>query len=478
MVRLGSSGNDMKYLSGDAMDRGVQALQRFAEMAKKEGATVRAIATSAVREALNRDEFVERALKEAGVRVEVVSGIEEGRLIYIGAIHAIPIVHKRALTIDIGGGSTETTIGREGHVEYVHSAKLGAIRLAKKFFPTEKITTDQIKECREYIRGDWGAVFKVIGKHGFDVAVGCSGTIHTLAAMVLAREGKPIPEVINGIIVKKEQILQSVNDVIAARTSADRVKLPGMDPKRADIIHAGALILEQAILGLNIQKIVISGYALREGVVFDTVHKQQAIEEFHHLSNLRYETVYHIADMYKIDQTHAEHVKDLSLKIFDELQSLHKLGDTEREVLEAAAILHDVGYHISPEQHHKHSYYMIRNTVMPGFTNDEAELIANVARYHRKSHPKKKHENFQHLSPDAQRVVKILSGILRIAEGLDRRQAQVVTAVGCIIKDSAIELQIEAATKQTLPDIEIWGARRRKELLESILEKDIDFKMV
>lgn len=475
MVRLGSSGNDMKYLSEEAIERGVEALKRFAEMAKKEDAVIRAIATSAVREALNRDEFLEKAFKETGIRVEVVSGMEEGRLIYIGAIHSLPILHKRAMTIDIGGGSTETTIGLEGNIEYVHSAKLGAIRLAKKFFTTEKINGDQIKECREYIRGDWAAVFKTITEHGFDIAVGCSGTIHTLASMALAREGKPIPETINGLTVKRSDILKSISDVIEARTSAERMKLPGMDPKRADIIHAGALILEQAILGLNIQKLVISGYALREGIVFDTFQKQRAIDEFHHLSNLRYETVYHIAEMYKINKEHAEHVKDISLKIFDDLLPLHKLGDTEREILEAAAILHDVGYHISPDQHHKHSYYMIRNSVMPGFTNDEAEIIANVARYHRKSHPKKKHENYQHLSPDVQKVVKLLSGILRIAEGLDRRQGHLVSSIECVLKNDEIEIHITSSDSITGPDIEIWGARRRKDLLESVLEKNITF---
>jgi exopolyphosphatase/guanosine-5'-triphosphate,3'-diphosphate pyrophosphatase len=473
MVRLGSSGNDMKYLSKEAMERGIDALKRFSEMAKKEGAAVRAIATSALREAINRDEFVERALKEADIRVEIVSGTEEGRLIYIGAIHALPILDKRAMTIDIGGGSTETTIGVDGHIKYVHSAKLGAIRLATKFFTTEKITDEQIKDCREYIRGDWGAVFKTILKEGFEIAVGCSGTIHTLAAMAIARQGKPVPETINGLTIKRAEILQSVEEVLAAKTSADRAKLPGMDVKRADIIHAGALILEQAILGLNIQKLVISGYALREGVVFDTVHKQQAIREFHHLSNLRYETIYHIAGMYKINKEHAEHVKNLALKIFDDLLPLHNLGDTEREILEAAAILHDVGYHISPDQHHKHSYYMILNSVMPGFTNDEAELIANVARYHRKSHPKKKHENFQHLSAAEQRIVKVLAGILRIAEGLDRRQAQIVKEVHFLLKETEIEFHVSADVS---PDIELWGARRRKGLLEGIFEKSVVFR--
>jgi len=241
MVRLGSSGNDMKYLSAEAIERGIEALKRFSEMAKKGNAEIRDIARSALREAINCDEFVERAFKEANIRVEIVSGTEEGRLIYIGAIHSLPILNKRALTIDIGGGSTETTIGEKGHVEYVHSAKLGAIRLAKKFFPTEKITESQIQECREYIRGDWAAVFKTILDEGFEVAVGCSGTIHTLAAMAIARQGKPVPEMINGLTIKHADILQSVKDVIGARTAAKRAKLPGMDVKRSGIIHSGAL---------------------------------------------------------------------------------------------------------------------------------------------------------------------------------------------------------------------------------------------
>jgi exopolyphosphatase/guanosine-5'-triphosphate,3'-diphosphate pyrophosphatase len=244
-----------------------------------------------------------------------------------------------------------------------------------------------------------------------------------------------------------------------------------MDPKRADVILAGALILEQAVFGLNIQEISISNYALREGIVFDTIQKQRDIDEYHHLSHLRYQSVDHLCDLYRVRRRHAEHVKNLSLRLFDDMTALHGYSDKERELLEAAALLHDVGYHIGADQHHKHSEYIIRNSAMPGFTNDETELIANVARYHRKSHPKKKHDNFAKLSADEQRLVRVLASIVRIAEGLDRRQQQVVHSIRVENNPTAIDMYLSAPT--TVPDIELWGAERRKALLEETFEKPV-----
>ncbi|MCX6141240.1 MAG: HD domain-containing protein [Candidatus Kapabacteria bacterium] len=175
--------------------------------------------------------------------------------------------------------------------------------------------------------------------------------------------------------------------------------------------------------------------------------------------------------MYRVRRRHAEHVKNLCLRLFDDLRSLHDLGDRERELLEAAALLHDVGYHIAADQHHKHSEYIIRNSAMPGFTNDEAELIASVARYHRKSHPKKKHLPFAALSEEEQRLVQVLSSILRIGEGLDRRQQQVVQTVRVNVSSNTLDIFLVAPTM--VPDIEIWGSERRKELMEETFGRKV-----
>lgn len=481
MVRLGLSANDMKYLSDAAIERGVKTLKRFIVAAQKENAIIRPIATSAVREALNKDEFVERVERETGVHIDVVSGSEEGRLVYMGVIHALPIISKRVLLSDIGGGSTETTIGVNGHVEFVHSAKLGTIRLTQRFFANGNAITDEsIAQCREYILGDWSPTFEEVRNRGYDVFVGTSGTFHAIAEMVLHRRGISV-ESINGVICTSGEFLSVINEITTAKTPEKISQLVGMDSKRADIILAGSLMVEQLIYGLDVSEIMLSSYALREGIVFDTMQKLDDIREFHHLAHLRYETVQNMCATYNVHLPHAQHVADLSLQIFDKLKGLHHLTDIERELLEAAAFLHDIGYHISPDQHHKHSYYIIRNSVMPGFTNDEAEVIANIARYHRKSHPKKKHENFATLTYEKQRVVQILSGILRIAEGLDRRRLQRCSTINVRVQGSQIEFVINPVTTPIddshngVVDVELWGAERRKGLLEEITGMNINF---
>lgn len=469
MVRLGSSGSDMKYLEEDAIARGVETLKAFAQLAKSEKALIRAVATSAVREALNKNVFIERASEEAGVEIEVISGVEEGRLIYLGAMHALPIYSQKTLVIDIGGGSTETILGKEGNLLHVNSEKLGSIRLTKRFFDNGKSSKEAIKKCRDYIRGEWSPEINKLAEIGFDVAVGCSGTIQTLARMVLTSKGQQIPDVLNGITVSSKDLINVVDLITKTNSVRERQNLPGIDIQRADIILAGALIFEFFLNELKIDKILISPYALREGIVFDTVQKIKELNEYKHLTHLRYQSILNLCNKFNVDLVHSEHVKNISLKIFDALTQFHKLGSLERELLEAAAYLHDVGYIISHDQHHKHSYYIITHSDMPGFTNDEAEIIGIIARYHRKSHPKKKHIEFTQLPFKKQEMVKVLAGILRLSEGIDRRRQQFVKDIDIRVNNRTIIIKLIPNFENEPPDIEIWGANRRVELLEETL---------
>lgn len=466
-VRLGEGAGDMKYLSDEAIERGVSAMRRFAAMAERENAQVRAVATSAVREAANQREFIDRVHDETGIGIEVVSGSEEGRLIYLGVVQALPVVNKRILTIDIGGGSTETVVGYRGEMEYVHSAKLGAIRLTQKFGLNKLPTKKKIDECRAYIRGEWSAVFDTLRTYTVEEWVGCSGTIQTLVAMALARQQSSLPESLNGVEVPSDDILAAVHTLLQAGESKKRADLPGVDAKRADIIVGGALILEQAIQNLAIPKLTFSGYALREGLLFDTIAKQRAIKKYHHLSSLRYESVLHLCETAGVSLEHSKRVTYFASALFDGMRELHGYGDVERELLEAAAMLHDVGYHISPEQHHKHSYYIIRNSPLLGFTNDESELIANIARYHRKSHPKLKHDNFSRLGSRQRRLVRILSGMLRLAEACDRSLRGNVADL--LVKVEGREMSVVMRWRDNYPDVELWRAAERKQLLEEAL---------
>mgnify|MGYP001160634965 FL=1 len=475
-VRLGSSAKDMKHIEAEAMKRGIATLKRFATLANEANAQIRAVGTSAVREALNREQFVEAVEEKTGISIEVVSGLEEARLIYLGAIHALPIHNKQSLIFDIGGGSTEFIIGKNGERLFTHSAKIGHIRMTQRFFPDGKITPKALKDCRDYIRGDLISTFDTIKTTSFDVAVACSGTVQAIAAAIAFKKTNKVPEQFNGITLSKKDLTGAINDILTAINSKQRSLIPGMDINRSDVIVGGALILEQIIEALNIDKLTFSAYALREGILFDTLQKQKAIQEFHHLSNLRYESVLHVCNEYRVIMKHALHVKQLSSDLFDALQPIHQLGDNEKELLEAAALLHDVGYHISPEQHHKHTYYLIKNCVLPGFTNDETEIIANIARYHRKSLPKRKHDNFIHLSPQEQKTVRILSGILRITEALDRRLIAAVASVKAITDKKNITIQLQLQQQDYIPDIEIWGAERRKDLLEQTLDITLNFQ--
>lgn len=474
-VRLGETGGDMKYLSAEAIGRGVSTLKRFATMAHNSGATIRAVATSAVREALNRKVFLQRVYHETGIRIEVISGAEEARMIYLGVAQALPVFDKKTLVIDIGGGSTETTIGMHGDILHAHSAKLGAIRLTRRFFPTEHYNTENLKACRNHIRGEWSSVFRKIRKEGFDLVVGSSGTIQTLISIALAKETTPADQ-INGAVVTRESITEVVEYIAKTKSYSKRAEIAGMDPRRADIIIGGALILEQAMLGLELNELTFSACALREGILLDTIQKQRDIRKHHHLSTLRFASVLNMCEHCQVDMLHARHVAKLALKFFDDLQPLHKYTEVQRELLEAAAYLHDVGYQIAADQHHKHSFYILRNAVMLGFTDNELEVIANIARYHRKSHPKMKHENFVKLEPDVQECVCALAGILRIAEGLDRQHRQLAQSVSMRYEGDRIECAIEAQDPQDL-NVELWGAERKKTLLESTTKKKIRFSV-
>jgi len=479
VVRLGETGEEMKYLSKEAMGRGISTIKDFAELAKIHNPKIRAIATSAVREAYNGKDFIDLVKKETGIDVEIISGTEEGRLTYLGVLYGVPIFEKQTLVIDIGGGSTETVIGFQGNLLFENSEKLGAIRLTKRFFHSE-VNAETIKKCRQYIAGKLTAIFAMINNFQLEEIVGTAGTIETVAFMAYLEKNKTMPEITsgsNGFAISVNRMLKIIDKIVAAKTPQAISELHGMDKKRADIILAGALLFEFILIYLKnilgFKKILFSPSGLREGVLYDTILKNDTSNEIVKLPELRKNTIHNLAKKFNINFAHAKHTEILSLKIFDAINKvLFNFVDNEREMLAYAAILHDIGYHISYKLHHKHSLYIIRNSDLPGFTNDDANLIANIARYHRKSHPNKTHEEYAILSDKKKYIVKVLAGILRIAEGLDRRQKQFVKDI-TVNFDSAtniLDIKIIPTAEDFPIDIELWGANRRKLLLEDILK--------
>ena len=473
MVRLGSGAGELKHLDQEALDRGIEALGRFRKIAQIHGARMVAVATSAVREADNRGEFLRRAREEAEVDVQVISGSEEARLIHLGVLQAVPVYDQQLLLCDIGGGSTELLIGSKGQSLAARSMKLGAIRLAERFFGSKKSSGSDVDSCRHYIRSNLAPFGRDVRRLGFEVAVGSSGTIESLCAMASARRDDTAPRILNNFLLSESDLAAVVKSLVKAPTVAARAKLPGMDPRRADIILPGALILEQVFAEFGIEEMTFSDYALREGVLLDAWHRRHG-GSLHHLSDLRRRSVVHLADLMDDDRTHSGHVARLALDLFDQTAEVHHLGDEAREYLEAAALLCNIGIFLSHAGHHLHSYYLIRNSEhLTGFTDREVELIAQIARYHRRGSPRSKHPEFALLSKEDQRLVRCCAGLLRIAIGLDRNH-------GCRVAAATAHATSDVLTIEAVPDagadidLELFSAAQRADLLSEALGLSVE----
>lgn len=479
VVRLGHGTGDMTELADDAIERGIAALRRFRQVAEIWDADITAVATSAVREAENHDVFISRARDEADIEVGIISGVEEARLIHVGVLHALPVYDDRLLVIDIGGGSTELLVGHHADVIDARSLKLGAIRLTERFFADEPLDPKAVKACRRYVASFLQPAARELAAHRFDVAAGSSGTIETLAAMAVARRGGDPSRSLNNESITSAELAEVIESLVEAPTANERAKLPGMDAKRADIIVAGSIILEQVVAAMSIDEVRISSFALREGVLLDRM-RHHGDASLRHLSDLRRASVVHVADSLDPDREHSEHLTALALQLFDQTQDVHGLDGRHRELLEAAGLLHNVGLFINHSAHHKHSYYVIRNSEhLLGFTDHEIELIAVVARYHRKSEPKQKHPEFASLGDDDRRAVAVLAGLLRVAIGLDRTHSSMVREVRARVDPERHQLLVEAVVD---PDsdasLELYSAAERSDLLADALGLTVELELV
>lgn len=476
-VRLGSGTGNYEVITPEAIDRGIKCLKRFKGLADMYNAEVRAVATSALREAKNRDEFLSRATNELNLHIEIISGFEEARLIYFGILQGLPVFDKKILMIDIGGGSTELLVGQKGEIFFAQSFKMGAVRLTEKFFNGDPDRPSDIQQCGLHVEGMLGPIKRDIEKLKPDLIIGSSGTIQSIASMILADKGEQPQRSLNSFEFSNESLSKVRNILNNADTLKKRTKIPGLDTKRADIIVAGSIILEQIFKQFSIKKMVVSEFALREGIIYDTIQKwgEKNNNVLHSLTNIRLKAIHSLFNTFPYEKEHVEKVSKLSLKIFDDLVNLHNFKDDEREFLEAASMLHEVGFGISHSSHHKHSYYIIRNSEhMVGFNFEELEIIALTARYHRKSPPKLKHIEFNNIPETNQSIVKKLAGILRIADGLDRSHQGIVEDISCEIQNDLVIFRVK--TRQNIdPHIDVWSAQQKRDLFEEAYNKKAAF---
>ncbi len=429
MVRLGSD-NALEHgrLSSKAMSKGIAAMKRFVDGAHARGAErIRAVATSAVREADNGDEFRAQVEVQAGIPLEILSAHEEARLIQLGVASGFPIYDRLACIVDIGGGSTEFIVCDGERPYLLDSVKLGSLRLYDRYL-RGKSPQRGLRELNRHIAATLRPLIDRVRRYRLDLMIGTSGTIMGLGAIDAAARGISLTRV-HGYTISRER-LQALQVQMMGMTESERRRMPGMNPRRSDIIVAGNAILLATLEQLGRDEIVVCERALRDGIIVDMVSQDRAIAERLGDERVRrIEAVEALAHHYEQLGSHQRQVARLALTLFERLAALHGLAPSDRDLLYAAAILHAIGRFVAESGHHKHSAYLIRNSLLSGWRDDERELIAQIARYYRKAMPKPSHPEFMALSLEQQRRVEALAAILRIADGLDVRELGVVMDV-------------------------------------------------
>ena len=468
MVQLGRGSLEGRPLTADAIERGVAALQRMAGIAERWQVTqVIAVATSAIREAPNGRRFISAAQKASGIEVRVISGEEEADYIYRAVRSAIDFHGGTALAIDIGGGSVELIVGTQDEVFLTRSEPVGALRMAQMFDLERASTPAGVADCRSHVRKRLKKTLASIARLGFDFSVGTSGTIVTLAGLTASSADA----VSSGLRWLPRKRLREVIDALTPLSAADRARRFGIDERRAETILAGAIVLDEIMRKVGVEQLRACDAALREGIVervLDEVRQPRKRGD-----SVRRSSVLSLVERSDVERAHATHVARLALRIFDQTQELHRFNTGERELLEYAALLHEVGMHVSYQDHQKHSYYLISHAGLRGFTTDQVSIVANVARYYRKSAPSEEHENFAQLSATQQEIVRKLVAILRIADALDRGRRRAVRDVGVEARKDAVRFSVRLRGDA---DVELASAAKRARYFGKVFETDVDFE--
>jgi exopolyphosphatase/guanosine-5'-triphosphate,3'-diphosphate pyrophosphatase len=471
MVRLGAGGLDGKALTSEAMSAALQALSKFKRLAESHSVDViLAAATSATREARNGGEFLARIEAETGIRPRVISGAEEARLIHLAAVYGVDVGSARAVVIDIGGGSTEITLGTATSTLAAKSFKIGVIRLTERFVKSDPLSRHDEQKLTKHVLSEIDRHCEQITATGFDRVIGTSGTILSLGTVATAISDGTIPSELRNLRVSAKQIRRLRKEVVRL-SLAQRLTIPGLDPRRADLVVAGAVLLDAILRRLGAEDITLCDLALREGLVLDYIRRNSKhIAQVDRIPDVRRRSTLELAERCNYYAEHAQQVVRLALAIFDQTRAVHGLTDREREWLEFAALLHDIGTHISYERHHRHSYYLIRNGDLRGFDPDEIEVVALVARYHRRGTPKRSHEEYARLPAPLRRTVRTLASILRVAESLDRSHTQTIS--GLDFRDRGDDALLQVRTSADA-ELEVWATNRHLQPFEQLLGKPI-----
>ena len=461
--RLGAGLDAGGVLTDTAIRAAADAVQHMVTLARQIGAArIEAVATSAVRDASNADSFLDLVREETGLRIRVLSGEEEALLGFRSALAHFDLAHGRAAVMDIGGGSMELALSVDGLLERLESFPFGALRLTERYLG-ERVRSKRIRALRKEVREALRTRLRARQWRGARL-IGSGGTFTSLAGMVLARQEMTIAQTVHGTAVPRseiEHILEALEDM----SLEERRGVPGLSASRADIIIAGLAVAAEVMARLDAPELLVSAYGIREGLLLETARITPAAAI---PGDARARSVQRLADACHFEERHSRHVQTLALQLFDAIGA--RLGATpdERELLSDAALLHDIGYHISYDRHHKHSYYLILHAELLGMSPADQVVVANIARYHRGKLPRKKQRSFGVLDKEIRARIKRLAAILRVADGFDRGHIGAVERIKSRWMERALRLTPVAAPTARSLRLELWGASRKSDLLAKV----------
>jgi exopolyphosphatase/guanosine-5'-triphosphate,3'-diphosphate pyrophosphatase len=468
MARLGRHAFLTGRLDPGAMDLAEQALKTFVRLARARRVEhVRAVATSAVREARNGAAFVRRLRRETGLAIRVISGPDEARLIFRAARHALGLAGGPHLLLDVGGGSVELALVQDGRPLWLRSLPLGVARISEQFLPADPPRPGQVRRLERHLMRTVGPLLDDARRAGAVDAVGTSGTVNTLVSMARAARGDELAR-LHGASATAAEIARIRRRVLGVG-AGKRADLPGMDAKRVDLMPAAAVLIDLVVRESGARALVACGWALREGVLLDLagVGRRSRPET----DTARRRGVEALAARFGGTSNHGRQVARLSLVLFDEVGPALGLPAAARELLEYAALLHDIGHAIDHDRHHRHTYYLIRNADLVGFDALEVAVLAHVARAHRKQVPKLNDPNLQALPTRARRMVRALAALLRVADGLDRTHFGVVKRITARLSASRLVIRIDTGSENA--ELETWAVARRIDFLARLLDRPV-----
>ncbi|VEP12810.1 Phosphatase [Hyella patelloides LEGE 07179] len=471
MAKLGAGVFASNYISDSAFQVGLETIDRYVQLADRLGVDeIITAATSAIREAHNGENFLNEVAAQTGLCPRIISGQEEARLILLAVRNSIALEEDKALVLDIGGGSTEAVIGDRSQIFFRDSMPLGVLRLLDMFEDKGAVGIEGRGVLEAHIRFIAQQIFEQIHPIGFDRLIGTSGTIRTMGEAAHIAAGGESWQSVNAEVVQLKDISTLTQKLLEMKLE-ERANVDEVSDKRADAIHLGGVLLVQLMEMAGVPEITLCDASLREGMILDYLKRHSPeLADFPEPKNLRYRKAAYLAYKYESDWKENCHVANLAIQIFDQTQKLHEYGDFEREILEFAALLHDIGQFISFRKHHKNSRHIIKRTDPRGFTDEEILLIRQLVRYHCKAKPTKKHKKFKKLSKQDRRLIKMLSGILRIAVALNKTKNRRVKSIACQISEEKLEISVSGADNL---EVEIWAARRSRQVFAEVLKRQV-----